>query len=119
MEANFNPSKKYVKKITQEVLKNGLPKGVVLNVNIPKLGENEIRGVKVCRQANAHWIGIFDKRTNPLGRDYYWMTGELINMDNSNDTDEWALKEGYISVVPVQYDLTAHHAIEGLKQWKL
>lgn len=119
MEANFNHSKKFVKKITQEVLKNGLPKGVVLNVNIPKLGENEIRGIKVCRQANAHWIGIFDKRTNPLGRDYYWMTGELVNMDNKDDTDEWALKEGYISVVPVQYDLTAHQAIEGLKQWKL
>lgn len=118
-EANFNPSKKYVKQIAQEVLKNGLPEGVVLNVNIPKLGESEIRGIKICRQANAHWIGIFDKRTNPLGRDYYWMTGELVNLDNNTDTDEWALKEGYISVVPVQFDLTAHHALDNLRSWEL
>jgi len=118
-EADFNPGKKFIKKIASRVLQNGLPQGVVLNVNIPKLKASEIRGIKVCRQANAHWLGIFDKRTNPLGRDYYWMTGEMVNLDNNNDTDEWALKEGYISVVPVQFDLTAHHAISDLKEWNL
>lgn len=119
LEADFNPGKKHIKKIALEVLNKGLPEGVVLNVNIPKLGVNEIRGVKICRQANAHWLGVFDKRTNPLGRDYYWMAGELVNLDNNPDTDEWALKEGYISVVPVQYDLTAHNAIPVLKEWNL
>lgn len=119
LEADFNPGKKHIKKIALEVLNKGLPEGVVLNVNIPKLGVNEIRGVKICRQANAHWLGVFDKRTNPLGRDYYWMAGELVNLDNNPDTDEWALKEGYISVVPVQYDLTAHNAIPVLKEWDL
>jgi len=119
LEADFNPSKKIVKRIALETLKNGLPKGVVLNVNIPKLNSSEIKGIKVCRQANAHWNEKFDKRTNPLGRDYYWLTGEFINEDKGKDTDEWALQEGYVSVVPVQFDLTAHHAINELNNWEL
>lgn len=119
LEADFNPSKKIVKSIALETLKNGLPKGVVLNVNIPKLNSSEIRGIKICRQANAHWEEKFDKRTNPLGRDYYWLTGEFVNEDKGKDTDEWALEKGYVSVVPVQFDLTAHHAINELNGWDL
>lgn len=118
LEADFNPAKKYVKQITMQMLKNKLPPGVVLNVNIPKLKSTEIRGIKICRQAIGHWKGIFDKRTNPFGRDYYWLTGEFVNQDNKNDTDEWALAEGYISVVPTHFDLTAHQAMDQLKTWK-
>lgn len=117
VDADFNPSKKYVKQIAQEALKNGMPEGVVLNVNIPKLNISEIRGIKVCRQANAHWKGLFDKRTNPLGRDYYWLTGEFVNQDQGEDTDVWALQQGYVSLVPTQFDLTAHHAISELNKW--
>lgn len=117
MEANFEPSKKFIERITRETLENGLPKGVVLNVNIPKLPEKEIKGIKICRQANAHWEENFDKRTNPLGRDYYWLTGKFVNEDKGEDTDEWALHNGFISVVPVQFDLTAHHAIKDLNSW--
>lgn len=119
LEADFNPSKKIVKAIALQTLKNGLPKGVVLNVNIPKLNSSEIRGIKVCRQANAHWEEKFDKRTNPLGRDYFWLTGKFVNEDKGKDTDEWALEQGYVSVVPVQFDLTAHHAINELNSWDL
>ncbi|WP_121666952.1 5'/3'-nucleotidase SurE [Mesonia aquimarina] len=119
LTADFEPTSKFVKTITKNVLKNGLPAGVVLNVNIPKLPEKEIKGIKVCRQAKAHWVEKFDKRTNPQGRDYYWLTGEFVNEDQGEDTDEWALKEGYISVVPVQFDLTAHHAIKELNTWNL
>lgn len=119
LQADFEPSKSFIKTISQECLKNGLPKGVVLNVNIPKLPKNEIKGIKICRQANAHWEEKFDKRTNPLGRDYYWLTGEFINEDKGEDTDEWALHHGYISVVPVQFDLTAHHTIKELNSWEL
>jgi 5'-nucleotidase len=117
MEADFEPAKKYVELLVKECLKNGLPKGVVLNVNIPKLKNNEIKGIRVCRQANAHWEEKFDKRTNPLGRDYYWLTGEFVNEDKGEDTDEWALHNGYVSVVPVQFDLTAHHAIREINTW--
>ena len=119
MEANFEPVKKLVKIIAQQAMLNGMPKGVVLNVNFPKLAEQDIKGIKICRQANAHWIENFDKRTNPLGRDYYWLTGEFINEDKGEDTDEWALQQGYVAVVPVQFDLTAHHAIKDINSWDL
>ncbi len=96
-----------------------MPKGVVLNVNIPKLSKEKIKGIKICRQANGHWEEKFDKRTNPLGRDYYWLTGKFINKDKGEDTDEWALENDYISITPTQYDLTAHHAIKDINNWEL
>ncbi len=116
-EANFEPLKKYVKKITSEVLKNGLPEGVVLNVNFPNT-EN-IKGIKICRQAKAIWEEEFDKRTNPMGKEYYWLTGKFVNHDKGEDTDEWALANGYISIVPVHFDLTAYHAVQQLNSWDL
>ncbi len=119
LEANFDPVRKYVKQIAMQALENGTPKGVVLNVNFPKLPEKKLKGIKVCRQANAHWVENFDKRVNPLGRDYYWLTGEFVNEDQGEDTDEWALDNGYVSVVPVQFDLTAHHAIKDINSWDL
>ncbi|NBL64579.1 5'/3'-nucleotidase SurE [Flavobacterium sp. NST-5] len=117
--ANFESTKKFVKKIAQKVLENGLPEGVILNVNLPNLPEKEIKGIKVCRQAKAMWEEKFDKRKSPMGRDYYWLSGKFVNLDNGDDTDEWALKNGFVSVVPVQFDLTAHHAIQSLNSWKL
>lgn len=118
LEANFDPCLDYVKKIATSCLKNGLPKGVVLNVNFPKLSKKELKGTKICRQANGHWEEKFDKRVNPLGRDYYWLTGEFVNEDKGQDTDIWALENGYISVVPTQFDLTAHHAIKEINDWE-
>ncbi|MHA3789778.1 5'/3'-nucleotidase SurE [Flavobacterium hauense] len=118
-DADFEPIKSSIKKITEEVLENGLPDGVILNVNFPKLNENEIKGIKICRQAKAMWQERFDKRQTPMGRDYYWLTGKFVNLDNGEDTDEWALAHGYISIVPVQFDLTAHHAMQTLNSWNL
>lgn len=116
-DADFNPILPFVKKIAQETLEKGLPDGVILNVNFPKLPQNEIKGIKICRQAKAFYSQKFDKRTSPLGKDYYWLTGEFINQDKGEDTDEWALGKGYISVVPVHFDLTAHHSIQQLNTW--
>lgn len=112
--ANFEPVKSFVKTIALEVLENGLPESVILNVNFPKLEAKEIKGIKICRQAKALWMEKFDKRKTPQGRDYYWLTGEFVNQDKGEDTDEWALANGYVSLVPVQFDLTAHHAIQNL-----
>ena len=112
--ADFEQIKSYIKTITLEVLNNKLPEGVILNVNFPKLKEKEIKGIKICRQANALWTEKFDKRQTPQGKDYYWLTGEFVNQDKGEDTDEWALQNGFISIVPVQFDLTAHHAIQNL-----
>ena len=88
-----------------------------MNVNIPNLKKEEIKGIKICRQAKALWMEKFDKRTSPFGKDYYWLSGELVNQDKGEDTDEWPLKNGYISIVPVQFDLTAHHATQQLNTW--
>ncbi|WP_282041254.1 5'/3'-nucleotidase SurE [Winogradskyella flava] len=117
--ANFEHCKPFVETITRQVLEHGLSDGVVLNVNLPNLKQSDIKGIKICRQARANWVEEFDKRTNPMGRDYYWLAGKFVNLDGGEDTDEWALDHGYVSVVPVQFDLTAHHAIQNLNTWKL
>ncbi|MDO4782735.1 MAG: 5'/3'-nucleotidase SurE [Capnocytophaga felis] len=116
-EADFEESRDFVKRIALNVLKNGLPKGVVLNVNIPKLKREEIKGIRICRQAQARWQEKFDRRISPQGRTYYWMTGKFINEDIGEDTDEWALANGYVSVVPIKFDLTAYNVIEQLDKW--
>jgi 5'-nucleotidase len=117
--ANFEPLIPFVKKIAEQVLKNGLPEGTVLNVNFPKPKLGEIKGVKICRQANALWVEKFDKRQTPFGKDYYWLTGEFVNKDKGEDTDEWALSNGFAAIVPIQFDMTAHHAIQTLNSWEL
>lgn len=116
-DANFEPSEDFVRAIVLNVLNHGLPNGVVLNVNIPNVSKEHIKGIKVCRQAKANWIEEFDKRQNPHGKNYYWLTGKFVNLDKGEDTDEWALENGYISMVPVQFDMTAHHFIQQLNSW--
>ena len=117
--ADFETLNILVKKIVLQVLKNGLIEGTVLNVNFPKLKHDEIKGIKICRQAKAMWQEKFEKRTSPFGKKYYWLSGEFINQDKGEDTDEWALANGYVSIVPVQFDLTAHHSISILNNWNL
>lgn len=119
LDADFTHSKEFVKKIISECLNNGVPKGVVLNVNIPKISNNKLKGIKICRQANGVWEEKFDKRINPLGREYYWLSGKFVNNDPGEDTDEWALENGFVSITPTQYDLTAHQAIKNISNWKL
>jgi 5'-nucleotidase len=116
-DANFEACKTFVKTITKNVLQHGLQEGIVLNVNIPEIAKTAIKGIKICRQARANWVEAFDKRKTPSGKDYYWLTGEFVNLDGGEDTDEWALEHNYVSVVPVKFDLTAHHAIQHLNTW--
>lgn len=112
IEADFMQAEKFIEKIIKQSLNNKMPKGVCLNVNIPKLNANKIKGIKVTRQAKANWVERFDERKDPYGRDYYWLTGEFVNFEpEATDTDEWALSNGYISVVPTQADLTAHSVL--------
>jgi 5'-nucleotidase len=116
INADFSQARKELEKIISQTLKHKLPKGVCLNVNIPKLTSDVMKGIKVCRQAEANWVEEFDERKDPYGRSYYWLTGKFVNFEpGSKDTDEWALANGYISVVPTQCDLTAYKTIEHLK----
>ena len=119
IEADFSHSKKIVETIVKKVLKNKLHKDVCLNVNIPKLHESEIAGIRICRQAKANWIEDFDRRVDPNGKEYFWLTGVFKNLDKGNDTDVWALENNYVSVVPTQIDLTAYNAIDALKKWEM
>lgn len=116
-DADFTQAQKYIRQIAANVLEHGLPKGICLNVNIPALKEQEIKGVMVCRQARGNWEEEFDYRKDPRGKDYYWLTGRFNLHENSNETDEWALKNNYISVVPTQFDFTAHDLIQEIKKW--
>lgn len=115
--ANFKAAAAFAATIASSVLKNGLPPGIILNVNIPNASKKDIKGIKICRQARANWKEEFDKRVNPQGREYYWLTGKFVNLDKGEDTDEWALSNNYVSIVPVQFDLTAHHCIQTLNTW--
>lgn len=113
-KADFSHVEEYVKSIAEQVLQNGIPKGVALNVNFPPKRNEALRGIKVCRQARAKWQEDFDERFDPNGRKYFWMAGNFVNFDKGEDNDEWAIANNYVSVVPCQFDLTAHHAISQL-----
>ncbi|MDB4107606.1 5'/3'-nucleotidase SurE [Bacteroidia bacterium] len=117
-DADFSAAKVYMQKIVANVLEHGITDGTLLSVNIPNIPESKLKGIKICRQARAKWVEEFDHRQDPHGRDYYWLTGKFTNMDKGEDTDEWALANNYVSVVPVQFDLTAHHAIQNLNTWE-
>lgn len=117
LNADFVAARKFIQQIVRNVLKHGLPKGNCLNVNIPAVKENEIKGIRICRQANANWVEEFDHRKDPRGKDYYWLTGKFQLHEDVDETDEWALANKYISVVPIQFDFTAHKLIPELKNW--
>lgn len=109
--ADFEPCRSYVQQIVKAALKGDFPEHVALNVNFPNLPASQIKGVKVCRQAFARWKEEFENRKDPRGRDYFWLSGSFTNLDSGNDTDEAALEEGYVSIVPCQFDLTAFGAL--------
>jgi 5'-nucleotidase len=116
VEANFEASKKVAAKLIAKILQNSLPEGVCLNVNIPNIEFDKLNGFKICHQAKANWEEELDERKDPMGKSYYWLTGVFKNYDHGTDTDEWALANQFVSVVPVHIDFTAHHTIPFLKK---
>lgn len=116
--ADFSVCIEYLRLILKGMAANVLPEGVCLNVNIPSVAEDQIKGVKVCRQARGNWKEEFEKRKDPMGKTYYWLTGFFQNHEpDAEDTDEWALAHNYVSVVPIQVDMTAHRFINELEKW--
>ncbi|MDR1225611.1 MAG: 5'/3'-nucleotidase SurE [Prevotellaceae bacterium] len=118
---DFAPSISIGKKIVLQVMQNGLRHEVCLNVNIPAIPLSEIKGVKICRQANGTWIEDYDRRVDPHGGEYFWLRGKFVNNEpEAQDTDEWALSNGYASIVPIQPDMTSYAEIDRLKlEWKI
>lgn len=116
-DAQFDHAEEQICTIVNKVLQNGLPEGVCLNVNIPKMNHQPIEGIKVCRQAKGFWNEAYDARIDPHGRPYFWITGDFVNTDTEPDTDFHVLNQNYISIVPVKFDFTAHDAIDQLNKW--
>ncbi len=117
--ADFSASKYFASIIIEKALNSEFPDGVCLNVNFPKLKKSEIKGIKICKQAHAFWADRFDKRKDQFGRSYFWLTGEFSDVDQRPDTDLHVLKEGYVSVVPTLYDLTAYDKLTHFQNWHL
>jgi 5'-nucleotidase len=116
-EADFEPAKKVVREVMNNLIKESLPRGVCLNVNIPAVNGDDIKGIKVCRQARGNWREEFEKRKDPMGKTYYWLTGVFQNHEpEAEDTDEWAITNSYVSVVPVSVDMTAHNNLEDIRK---
>jgi len=114
--ADFSVCEKYIRMVCSLVLSEPLPQGVCLNVNIPAIKSSEVKGVRVARQASGWWQEEFEKRKDPMGKTYYWLTGYFVNREpEATDTDDWAMQNGYVSVVPVTTDMTAHGFINELK----
>ena len=118
-DADFEGSKWAVEQVVKKALDHSFPKSICLNVNIPQLKKEEIKGIKICRQARAYWKDEFDKRHDNFGKPYYWLKGSFNRADRSEDTDIWALDHGYVSVVPTQFDMTAYHSIAQINEWDL
>ncbi len=118
VDFDFSYAKKVAQKIALAVLKYGLAKGVLLNVNVPPVPEEKIRGIKITKQGRSRWDDYFERRLDPQNREYYWLTGQMNGLDDE-DSDITAINNNYVSVTPIQFDLTAYHFLDELKKWNL
>lgn len=117
-KVDLTPASEIAKFIARQVLRHGLPKDTLLNVNIPPLPRDEIRGIKLTRQGKARYEETFEKRVDPMNRVYYWLGGSKVVMDTEEDIDDIAIMNGYVSVTPLHFDLTDYRSLEDLKQWR-
>ena len=117
IEADFGHVRSVVRSLVGDALKHGMKEGYCLNVNVPRAEFGPLKGIRVCRQAKANWEDEFETRRDPTGKEYFWLKGEFRSEDDGEDTDVWAVHNGYVSVVPTQYDMTARQGIADLKDW--
>ncbi|MAT59138.1 MAG: 5'/3'-nucleotidase SurE [Melioribacteraceae bacterium] len=116
---DFSFAAKIAQDIVKEVVKNNLPLGTCLNVNIPAVPENEINGVLLTKQSKSKWDDIYEERTDPYGKSYYWLTGSLVEVDDNLETDQFAIKNNYVAVTPIHFDLTDYKTYEEMKKWNI
>ena len=117
---DFSVAAAFARKIVTAVLENrSLPKHTLLNVNVPAITEDQIRGVSITKLGVVQYANIFERRYDPRGRTYFWLGGNCVDVENSKDSDVAAVKEGYISVTPVHFDLTNYQLMDTLKDWRL
>ncbi len=116
---DFSLAAKFARKLALLVADRGLPEGTLLNVNVPPVSEDEIRGVVVTKQGRSKWDDTFETRRDPNNKEYYWLTGKMIVLDNSEDTDQVAILNKLISITPLHYDLTDYRMVEEMKRWNV
>lgn len=105
--------------VAQKVVEHGLPRGTLLNVNVPNYPESEIAGILVTEQSKSKWDDIYEKRTDPFGKDYYWLTGKLVEIENEQKSDQLAIRNKFVSVTPIHFDLTDYDTLEKMKSWEI
>ena len=114
---DFSFAAKVAKHLSLEINKRGIPNGTMLNVNVPNLPEEQIAGIRITKQGKSKWDDVYEKRVDPYGRNYYWLTGNLVELDNSLEFDQIAIKNKYVSVTPIHFDLTDYDMYEKMKEW--
>jgi 5'-nucleotidase len=118
-DADFEACQYFGAQLLTQFIQSPISASVCLNVNVPKLKISEIQGIQVCKQAHAYWADRFERRKDQFGREYFWLSGEFADVDQRPDTDLQALKNGYVSVVPTHFDLTAYETLQQMKNWKI
>jgi len=115
---DYGPAARVAREVVRAVIERGLPKGILLNVNVPFLHEDKIKGLRITRQGLRVYRDLLDARKDPRGRPYYWIGGESPTGVPEEGTDFGALEEGYVSITPLHLDLTAHQVVEELRNWE-
>jgi 5'-nucleotidase len=117
--SDFRFAARFAKHLVLKVMQDGLPLGTLLNVNIPALPEEQIKGVKVTRQGEGRYEEYFEKRVDPMNRNYYWLAGKKLQLDNDSDVDDVAVMEKYVAITPIQFDLTDYKVLKKLQKWHI
>jgi 5'-nucleotidase len=116
---DFSFAAKVAKTLAIQISEKGIPPGTMLNVNVPNLPEEQIAGILVTKQGKSKWDDVYEKRVDPYGRNYYWLTGNMLVVDNELEIDQIAIQKNYVSVTPIQFDLTDYAAYESMKEWNI
>lgn len=119
MPKSFTYAGQVAKMLALKMKGKDLPLGTLLNVNVPDLPENDIKGIQLTKQGKSKWDDLYEERVDPYGRNYYWLTGNLLEVDKEIDTDQAAIAQGYVSVTPIHFDLTDYETFERMKNWKI
>jgi 5'-nucleotidase len=119
LEWNFEPAAQFAANLVREVMERGLPRDVLLNVNVPNVSREQIQGIQVVRLGQRIYRDKLITRKDPFGRDYYWIGGDEPSGNEEEGTDIWAIANNFISITPIHMDLTNYTLIEGLQKWGL
>lgn len=115
----FNYAAKLAKMLALKMTNNKLPLGTLLNVNVPDVPEEKIAGIVLTKQGKSKWDDIYEQRQDPYGRNYYWLTGNLLEVDTDDDIDQVAIRKNFVSITPIHFDLTDYETFEKMKSWKI